>query len=496
MRHRFFNGRDSLVAAVIFCAALTASPAFARPTIQMSFNELVRSEPFTGRVVLFLWPAEKGRPPRNWEMISEDPIASVDVEDWKPGTKLAFKPTRSYPGAFDEIDGKYRIRAVMQNNTSMPNGLATESNIASKWTAVNFTAKSKRKVSLKLSRINGKPERQKRELLKFVSVKSELLSAFHHRDVELKASVRLPEGYSEEDAKRYPAIYIIPGFGGDDRQALQMAQMLGDPDEPFIRVGLDPTLRFGHTVYADSDNNGPCGRALVEELIPYLEKNFKLIAEPRGRYLTGHSSGGWSSLWLQITYPEFFNGCWSGSPDPVDFHDFTGVNLYKEDNMYKFADGQARPIMRQNGRVLYSIEQFAKQEDVIGPGGQLMAFEAVFSPKGKDGQPIPLYDRKTGAINHKVVESWKRYDIVNKLTREWPTIGPKLKGKITVIMGDADNFYLNGAAHILKEKLAELGSDARVTIVPDLDHMTIVFAPPYRAVITEITEKFRASKPD
>src|SRR5690606_17141957 len=118
--------------------------------------------------------------------------------------------------------------------------------------------------------------------------------------------------------KRYPAIYIIPGFGGDHFQSLEFAAMLGKTETPFIRIGLDPTLPYGHHVFADSENNGPCGRALVEELIPHLEKKFRMIAEPRARFLTGHSSGGWSSLWLQITYPEYFNGVWAGSPDPVD----------------------------------------------------------------------------------------------------------------------------------------------------------------------------------
>ena len=47
-----------------------------------------------------------------------------------------------------------------------------------------------------------------------------------------------------------------------------------------------------------------------------------------GRFLNGHSSGGWATLQLQTHYPKIFGGTWSTSPDPSDFHDFTGVDLY------------------------------------------------------------------------------------------------------------------------------------------------------------------------
>ena len=51
-------------------------------------------------------------------------------------------------------------------------------------------------------------------------------------------------------------------------------------------------------------------------------------ANASGRFLQGHSSGGWATLWLQTRYPKIFGGTWSTSPDSSDFHDFTGPDLY------------------------------------------------------------------------------------------------------------------------------------------------------------------------
>ena len=107
-----------------------------------------------------------------------------------------------------------------------------------------------------------------------------------------------------------------------------------------IYVVLDPGCRTGHHTFADSDNNGPYGKSLIEELIPHIESKFRAIGKPGARFVTGHSSGGWSSLWLQVTYPDFFGGTWSTAPDSVDFRDFQKVNVYDpKENMFVDAKG-------------------------------------------------------------------------------------------------------------------------------------------------------------
>ena len=175
-----------------------------------------------------------------------------------------------------------------------------------------------------------------------------------------------------------------------------------------IHVVLDPSCRTGHHVFADSENNGPCGHALIEELIPALEAKFRGLATPASRFVTGHSSGGWSSLWLQVSYPDFFGGVWSTAPDPVDFRDFQRIDLYApKTSMFADAKGERRPIARQAGKPSLYYKPFSDMEVVMGRGGQLYSFEAVFSPKGTDGQPC------------KLLESAK----AGRSIRRWPIVG-------------------------------------------------------------------------
>lgn len=475
----------------------------ARVQFALTFDRKLHPDPFTGRVIVYLDTDLKSEPRLGYSWTTRRPVFGHDVTNWKPGEPITIQPATGYPHDLADLPpGRYVAQAVMHTNPDVPHSGDAPGNLYSKpveFELADTDAAEPTTVALKIRRRVKKEEKSlDTPTMKSIKYRSPLLSTFHGRDIFLRAVVELPKEYAEQAERRFPAVYVIPGFGGDHFQTAVLAgMMLRNPKTPFVRVSLDATCPLGHHTFADSANNGPYGTALVEELIPWLEKEYRLISEASARLLTGHSSGGWSTLWLQISYPDTFGGTWSTSPDPVTFADFTGVNLYDPNtNFYTDAEGEPRPIMRQNGRVILLLRDFVRMEDAIGPGGQMHSFEAVFSPRGPNGRPRPLFDRQTGAIDAETVQAWrKKYDIVEKLRREWPTLGPKLKGKITVIMGEEDNFYLAGAAHRLKDALAELGSDARVIIEPGKDHGSIMMTKPFQAIMSEMCEKFLAAHP-
>jgi hypothetical protein len=85
-------------------------------------------------------------------------------------------------------------------------------------------------------------------------------------------------------------------------------------------------------------------------------------------------------------------------------------------------------------------------------GEQLDAWQAYFSSVGADGYPQPVFNKRTGEIDHKVAEYWKeRYDLTHIMERDWKNLGPKLAGKLHVCVGDADSFYLDRAVHLLQD---------------------------------------------
>jgi Putative esterase len=311
---------------------------------------------------------------------------------------------------------------------------------------------------------------------------SPALTRFWGRDIHMFGTVLLPPGYVSHPDLHYPTVYFTHGFGGDlqginARYAPMIHERMSRKKMPeMIWVLLDESSPTGTHEFADSVNNGPWGTALTSELIPALESKYRMDARANGRFLNGHSSGGWATLWLQVSYPKIFGGTWSTSPDPSDFHDFTGPDLYATHaNIYRQDDGTPRPIIRDHGKVMATWRDLARLEPVLGEyGGQAGSFEWVFSPRGEDGRPLPLFNRATGDVDPAVAAYWcEHYDISHLVEVRWPSIGSDLRGKIHLIVGTADTFYLDGPAHKFEAVLQRLGADPHFTYLPDRTHFDL-----------------------
>jgi S-formylglutathione hydrolase FrmB len=295
---------------------------------------------------------------------------------------------------------------------------------------------------------------------------SPALSSFWGRPVTMHGWVLTPPDYAAHPGRRYPAVYYTQGFGGSLRSLHDIAvarwdEMKRGKAPPMIWVGIDQSSPGGLSEFVNSVNNGPWGQALTAELIPDLERHYRMDARPSGRFVTGHSSGGWAALWLQVSYPRLFGGAWPTSPDPSDFHDFLGIDLYARGaNLYRKPDGSPWPLAQDRGQMLVSIEDYTRREVVVGAyGGQLASFEWVFSPRSPDGRPLPMFDRATGAVDSTVVAYWKEhYDVAEHLRRHWPELRRDLDGKIHLTVGSADTFFLDGSARRLEATIKGLGA--------------------------------------
>jgi enterochelin esterase-like enzyme len=499
---RCFVIRRALCSAVLLA---TVPVVAAEPLeFQLLFDAKAKATPFTGRVHVLLSNARRTGPPGSPNWFRPEPAFALDVRDWKPGETLTVgKNALAYPTPLDKLENKtYWAMAVMDLDQGDRSFGAAPGNIFSKSISVNGDPATAGPVKLVLDQVVEERPFKETDRVKLVETESKLLSEFNHRSTKMRAAVVLPKSYAEKPDKRYPIIYEIPGFGGDHRSAFGAISKTNDATDvagvEMLFVVLDPSCRTGHHVFADSANNGPCGEALIKELIPAIESKFRAVGKPGGRFVAGHSSGGWSSLWLQVTYPDFFGGVWSTAPDPVDFRDFQRINVYKPGtNMFTDEAGNPRPLARRNGKAVLFYKPFSDMEDMIGHGGQLPSFEAVFSPRGPDGRPRKLWDRKTGNVDPETAKAWEKYDIRLVLERNWKTLGPKLAGKLHVYMGGDDTFYLDGATALLKESLAKLGSDAKVEIFPGKDHSSLMDKPMRQRIAKEMAEaatKFDAEK--
>jgi hypothetical protein len=462
-------------------------------TFRVRFSETVRAEPYSGRVYLFV--ADRGEPREGPDWFQPQPLIAREIEGLRPGEAAEIEipggDALTFPREVNaQLLAGRRVQAVMRFN---PWEREVGTGAGNGYGPVVTLPTTPGVVDLMVDRLVEPTRLEDNRWCRLFRVRSRLLSDFHGRRVDLQAVVHLPASYESQPGRRFPVIFEIPGFGGALRHFWRKEPYRSGVENgaEFIHVMLDGHGPLGHHEFADSDNNGPYGRALIEEFLPAFEREYRTVAAAHGRLLTGHSSGGWSSLWLQVTYPDVFGGTWSTAPDPVDFRDFQKINVYAADeNMFRDGERNRRPLARFDGQPVLWYDDFCRMEDVIGPGGQLHSFEAAFSPRGDDGRPLLLWNRETGAIDPAVAEAWKRYDIRLLLEENWQTLEPKLAGKIHVFMGSQDTFYLDGATVLLKESLERLGSDAVVEIHQGRDHSTLMTRELRSRIAREMSETF------
>ncbi len=338
------------------------------------------------------------------------------------------------------------------------------------------------------------PEPKESKYVKHIKIKSELLTKFWGRPIYLAAFVLLPYGFDEHPDARYPLVINhghFPNSISAFRETPPDTNLSPDYSERFHWKGYNKTVQeysykmfnewtspdfprmllieiqhanpyYDDSYAVNSENLGPYGDAITYELIPAIEKKFRGIGKGWSRFLYGGSTGGWESLAAQIFYPDEYNGCWAACPDPIDFRSYTIVNIYDDKNAY-YLDNTWKKTPRPGtrnylGQISATLEEANHLELALGEnsrsGGQWDIWQAVFSPMGADGYPKPVWNKLTGEIDHNIAQYWKEnFDLRYILERDWNKLGNKLKGKIHIYVGEADNFYLNNAVYLMEDFL-------------------------------------------
>jgi len=466
-------------AVATILVALATAPAFAEPLrFEVRLAPGMEADVAGRRVLVVLGPSDAREPRRSIgdTGLTAPPVLGTDAKAPGADRLIAVLDGSSEIFPIESLArlpaGQYQAQAVVHVNRDLnfPNA---PGDLYGPSIAVDLDPAKGGLVQLEVNA--RQPDRPPTDTdnVKFLNLPSKLLSDFHGRPMTLRAAVILPRDFASEPEQRYPLRVHIGGYGTRFTAARFLASRLPREGPKFLTLVLDGAGPYGDPYQVNSANNGPYGDALTQELIPHVERAFRGIGAGHARFTDGHSTGGWVSFALQVFYPDFFNGCWSFCPDPVDFRAFELIDIYKHGNAYVNVHGFERPSKRLvNGDVVYTVRHECQIENVLGPGNRWTlsgkdwgAWNATFGPRGDDGLPKPLWHPKTGAIDRSVVEHWKKYDLRLVLEKNWATLGPKLRGKLHVYSGDCDDYFLNNAVRLLDPFLKRADPRADATVV-------------------------------
>jgi len=476
------------ILSLMLCVALLyscqpSSPSGAGLSIQLSLDDAIKASiQNEGRLFVFLNQNPEVEPrTRTWPS-KGNYVFAQNLKDFSSSLPLEINAGSDWISttdwSLDNIpEGDYYMQILWDQDTE-ESRINAPGNIYSDKQKVSI--KGNQKVDFTLNQIIEDHDLVEHELVRFVDFSSDTLSAWWGKPVKVKAAILLPRNYDENAQKTYPVRYNVAGYGGRYFRINNVVKNQGfmewwaSEDAPeMINVFLDGEGPFGDSYQMDSENSGPYGYSLTEELIPHIEKTFRGKQSSKSRFVDGCSTGGWVSLGLQLYYPDVFNGVFSYSPDAIEFENYQLINLYEDENAYENEHGYQRPVMRDvNGEPMMSVKEFLQYENVLGAsntylnsGGQFSAHNALYGPKGENDLPKPIFDPYTGTIDQSVAEHWKKYDFKLYAEENWADLGPKLQGKVYIWMGDMDNFYLNPATRAFDKFLKSTSnpkSDAKV----------------------------------
>jgi len=505
-----------IVLVPLLLAGCAAEEVSAPLKFKISFDQTSSTEPLDGRVILVIAASEQPEPRFQVSAGIEAPqIFGIDIDGLAPGTEAVIDArTFGFPheSLADVKPGDYYVQAVLHKYETfnlasgktvklpMDRGEGQQwnrapGNLFSTPQRLSIDPVARNDISITLDQVIPPiQEPEDTKYVKHVKMRSELLTEFWGRPMVLGAHVLLPEGFDEHPEARYPLAIWHGHFPSDFRgfrteppdpdleceysarfdvdcynriqqqEAYDFFRQWTGSDFPRMLIVL---IQHANPYYDDSyavnsANLGPYGDAITYELIPFIEERFRGIGEGWSRFLYGGSTGGWEAMAAQVFYPDDYNGAFVACPDPIDFREYTLINIYDDENAY-YEDGPFKRVERPGhrdwlGAIDRTIKDYNHMELVLGTksrsGDQYDIWEAVYSPSDPDGYPQRIWDKYSGQIDHEVAEYWREnYDLRYILERDWATLGPKLEGKLFIYVGDMDNYYLNNAVYLTEEFL-------------------------------------------
>ena len=475
--------QNSLFAAAglvgILCGATGQALGQREPVtrFQISFPSSAHSEAITGRIFVMISDNTEREPRlqlgrtgapffgRNVEQLSPGQSGAIDETDHgTPIASLADFPAGDYYvqamvniySEFRRSDGKvlwmHDDQWEGQDFTRSPGNLYSDVHRVTIDPAAGFDIELV--ASNVIPPIQVPPDDEWVERFK---IQSDILTEFWGRPVYLGATVLLPKDYDRETTE-YPVLYRQGHFSLRNPLGFQVGTELYEEwvQDDFPRMLVvtfqHPNPYFDDSYAVNSVNVGPYGDALLHELIPEIERRYRVIGAPWARLLDGGSTGGWECLALQLFNPDFFGGAWCYCPDPVTFTNVEGVNIYEDENFfYKQREWFRVPIANTretDGTMRMTSEQRQHYELACGTHGrsgeQFDIWSAVHGPIGEDGYFKPLFDKFTGVIDREVADYWREnFDLLEYMKRNWTWLGPKVENKLYIYMGDMDNVRLD-----------------------------------------------------
>ena len=168
-----------------------------------------------------------------------------------------------------------------------------------------------------------------------------------------KMVIYLPAGY-DRSSRRYPVIYFLPTsfesyrapFDQHGAQTLFDRAIAAGVIDPFILVAVDMNTPLGCSWYVNSPVTGNWEDFMMEELAPYVDREFRTLANRNSRGIAGEFMGGYGAIRFGMRHPDAFGSVYALHPVGTGSGLLT---MYSRPNWDLLANAKSQGDVKQDG---------------------------------------------------------------------------------------------------------------------------------------------------
>ena len=167
--------------------------------------------------------------------------------------------------------------------------------------------------------------------------------------------VVLPPGYATNPRRRYPVVYALHGYSIGAEQwtrEIQVPQTIAGAfakgARAMIVVFPDSKTIHNGSMYSSSVTTGDFETFIARDLIAYIDRHYRTIADRRSRGLVGHSMGGYGTTRIGFKHPDMFGALYIMSPcclSPRDPAQLKGEAMAALEKVKSPAESASLPFM-------------------------------------------------------------------------------------------------------------------------------------------------------
>lgn len=220
--------------------------------------------------------------------------------------------------------------------------------------------------------------------------------------------VYLPPSYATSE-KRYPVVYYLPGYGDSSVLGFRLpndmdALIESGAVQEMIVVVASGDSKPGGGFYVNSPVTGNWEDFIVQDVVGYVDANFRTLPQAESRGITGHSMGGFGALNIAMRHPDVFSAVYSMSPGLFDENGLAESFMFaRESTIKSFVNYEkqlaALPLEEAQKRMRNAPEEFSQ------------AYGLAFAPN-PDRHP-PYFDYPYTEVDGQLVrndEVWKKWE--------------------------------------------------------------------------------------